>query len=67
MAIAQGGVELLANNEVPGPQVPQVAGSWFIGILIMAEQMIPIELGLFQIPQNNLKQPGFFFQLLKWS
>jgi len=53
VAIAQGGVELLAaNNEVPGPQVPQVAGSWFIGILIMAEQMIPIELGLFHPPKQ---------------
>ena len=27
----------------------------------MAEEMIPIELGLFQIPQNNLNNLGVFF------
>lgn len=49
VAIAQRGVELLAEPTMRSqvPQVPRLLAVGFIGILIMAEQMIPIELGLY--------------------
>ena len=59
VAIAQGGVELLAANN----EVPRSPGCWQLVYRDPYNSWTndPHRTGFVQIPQNNLRQPGVFF------